>query len=333
MRHQLSVFACVALLLAVASPAAAQTPEARLGAPLSKITTVSAMRARREPRVAAEEVTRLKLGTVVSAVARSAGQDTVGSKTDYWYRVSLPNGGSGWLFGGLLLDYDPGRRPELLREIAEARLKADTTDFKDREELYNLVAGAAAEAKDANARGEFELLKLLALRHWAGAVPDDQRDKPPYREWMRAHGVSVIPNEFGGGLDLRTELFWDLEAKYHALPVADRIAWEAAQNEQPSDCESDEVCAFFAFGERQAKYLSLHPNGAHAAEAVQTLTEMLTDEVIQTANGTGGDKYEVQARADLRKALAMLRSALQKTSAPGKDDLLKKLGGVKPAAR
>jgi hypothetical protein len=55
-----------------------------------KITTVSAMRVRRAPQVAAEEVTRLKLGTVVSAVARSPGQDTVGGKTDYWYRVGLP---------------------------------------------------------------------------------------------------------------------------------------------------------------------------------------------------------------------------------------------------
>lgn len=333
MRHQLSAFACVALLLIIASPAAAQTGEMRLDAPLSKITTVSAMRARLTPRAAAEEVTRLKLGTVVSASARSAGQDTIGGKTDYWYRVSLPNGGSGWLFGGLMLDYDPGRREELLRQIIEARLKAENTDFKDREEIYNLAAGAAAGARDANARGEFELLKLLALRDWAVAIPDDQRDKPPYREWMRAHGASVIPNEFGGGLNLRTELFWNLETKYHALPVADRIAWEAAQNEQPSDCESDEVCAFFAFGERQARYLSLHPNGAHAAEAVQTLTEMLTDEVIQMANGSGGDKYEIQARADLRKTLALLRAALQKTSAPGKDALLNKLGGVKPAAR
>lgn len=333
MRPQPLVFALVALPLFFVSPAPAQTPEVPLDAARPKITTVAAMRARREPRVAAEEVTRLKLGTVVSAVARSAGQETVGSKTDYWYRVGLPNGGSGWLFGGLLLDYDPGRRLELLRQIVEARLQADTTDFRDREELYDFVSGVAAGARDANARGEFELLKLLALGHWAGAIPDDQRDKPPYREWIRAHGLSVTPNEFGGGLDLRTELFWNLEAKYHTLPIADRIAWEAVQNEEPSDCESDEVCAFFVFGARQVKYLSLHPNGAHAAEAVQSLTEMITDEVIDTANSKGGDKYVAEQRAALKEPLASLRLALAKTSAPGKDELLRKLERVKPAAR
>ena len=41
------------------------------------------------PQVAAEEVVRLKLGTVVNAIARSTNQDTIGGKTDYWYRVNL----------------------------------------------------------------------------------------------------------------------------------------------------------------------------------------------------------------------------------------------------
>ena len=79
--------------------------------------------------------------------------------------------------------------------------------------------------------------------------------------------------------------------------------------------------------------MSLHPNGAHAAEAVRGVTEMLTDEVINMANGSGGDKYEVEARDSLRKALATLRSALAKTSSPGKADLVRKLERVKPAAR
>jgi hypothetical protein len=66
---------------------------------------------------------------------------------------------------------------------------------------------------------------------------------------------------------LRTELFWNLEAKYHTLNIADRIAWEATENEEPSDCESDEVCAFLNWGDRQIRYLSLHPNGTHAPKS------------------------------------------------------------------
>ena len=97
-----------------------------------KITTVSAMRARNAPQTTAQEITRLKLGTVVNATARSSNQDTVGGKTDYWYQVNLPNGQTGWLFGGLLLDYNANQREQLLRQIIEARLKAENTDFADR---------------------------------------------------------------------------------------------------------------------------------------------------------------------------------------------------------
>lgn len=327
MKRLSTIFALAVISLATVPPALAQTDEVKLDAAQPKIVTVSAMRVRRAPQAAAQEITRLGLGTVVQAGARSARQDTIGGKTDYWYRVSLPNGGTGWLFGGLLLDYDSRRRTELLRQIIEARFKAENTSFSDRQEIYNLAASAISDAKDANTRGEFELLKLLALAHWAGSIPDPH-DKSPYREWLRAHDAEVIPNEFGGGYDLRTELLWNLEAKYHALPIADRIAWEAAENEQPSDCESDEVCAFFAFGERQIKYLSLHPTGAHAVEAIQSLTEMLTDDVISTANSRSNDKYVVQERADLKRALASLRLALAKTSAPEKAELLRKLERV-----
>jgi hypothetical protein len=293
----------------------------------AKITTVSAMRVRSAPQTTAQEITRLKLGTVVNATARSSDQDTVGGKTDYWYQVSLPNGQSGWLFGGLLLDYDANQREQLLRQIIEARLNAENTDFTDRQEIYNLAARSTTEAKNVNTRAEFELLKLLALANWAAAFPSDSADRSPYREWLKAHAAEVIPNEFAGGYNMRSELLWRLEAKYHTLPIADRIAWAAAENEQPHDCEGDEVCHLFVF-EGAVKYLELHPNGAHAAEAVKNFDELLTDDVIKRANHKGSDQYTVEERISLRKLSSSLRLALAKTSAAGKSELLKKLDRI-----
>lgn len=324
MKHNYLVFALALFALGHLSPLVAQTDEIKLDAAQSRITTVSAMRARRAPQISAEEIVRLKLGTVVNAVARSTNQDTIGGKTDYWYRVTLPNNQTGWLFGGLLLDYSASQRQELLRQIIEARFQAENTEFADRQEIYNLAASAVSEAKDVSTRAEFELLKLLALANWAVTFPDNLRDKSPYREWLKAHAAEVFHNEFGGGYNLRSELLWNLEKKYHTLPIADRIAWEAAQNPQPSDCEGDEVCHFFIVAD-EIKYLSLHPNGAHAAEALKDLTEVLTDEVIKFANAKGGDKYAVEQRTDLRKSIASLRLAAAKTSAPEKAELVKKL--------
>jgi hypothetical protein len=327
MKYQFVISMLAVLGLAHASTVLGQTDEIKFDAAQPKITTVSAMRARKAPQATAEEIMRLKLGTVVSAIARSSNQDTISGKSDYWYRVNLPNGETGWLFGGLLLDYDVREREQLLRRIIEARLKAENTDFSDRLEIYNLAASSLSELKDPNARAEFELLKLLALANAAGAFPDNLKDKSPYREWLKAHGAEVVHNEFAGGYNLRSELLWNLEAKYHTLPISERMAWEAAENMEPSDCESDEVCDFFRTTP-EIKYLNLHPNGAHAAEALKNLRDALTDDVIGVANSNGGDQYQAEARIALRKELASLRAALAKTSASEKTELLKKLARI-----
>ena len=133
MRRQFLIFAVVMFALSQTSLLVAQTDEVKLDTAQPRITTVSAMRARKAPQISAEEIVRLKLGTVVNAIARSINQDTIGGKTDYWYRVGLPDGQTGWLFGGLLLDYNARNRQELIRQIVEARLKAENTDFADRQ--------------------------------------------------------------------------------------------------------------------------------------------------------------------------------------------------------
>ncbi len=293
--NKILILIITVISLFVVPPTPAQTEQIKLDAPQPKITTVSAMRLRRGPTASAEEIVRLKLGSVVSAIARSTNQDTIASKTDYWYLVDVVGGGSGWLFGGLLLDYVSSQRDKLWRQIIEQRLKAENTEFADREEIYSLAANAINQSSDPNTRAEFELLKLLALANWAATFPNNLSDKSPYREWLRAHDSEVIRNEFAGGYNLRPELLWSLETKYHNLPIADRIAWEAAENLPPSDCEGDEVCHFFLY-EGEIRYLNVHPTGAHAAEAVKNLNEALTDEIIKAANEKGGDKYAVEQR-------------------------------------
>ena len=104
MKRQFLIFALVMFAAGEVASVVAQTDEIKLDSSQTRITTVSAMRVRKSPQVTAEEIVRLKLGAVVTALARSTNQDTVSGKTDYWYRVNLPNGDTGWLFGGLLLD-------------------------------------------------------------------------------------------------------------------------------------------------------------------------------------------------------------------------------------
>jgi len=327
MKRQFLILTLVMFVAGHMTSIVAQTDEVKLDSSQTRITTVSAMRVRKSPQVTAEEIVRLKLGTVVTAIARSTNQDTVAGKTDYWYRVDLPNGDTGWLFGGLLLNYSPGKRQELVRQIIEARLKAENTDFADRQEIYNLAASSVTEAKDVSTRAELELLKTLAVANSALVVTSELSTKSPYREWLKAHGAEVVQNEFAGGYQLRADVLWRLEQKYHNLPIADRIAWEASQTFPPSDCEGDEVCHVFLY-DGEIRYLNLHPTGAHADEALKNIAEVLTDEVIKFANDKGGDKYAVQQRTELKKLLASLRLAVAKTTAPEKRDITKRLDQI-----
>jgi len=159
-------------------------------------------------------------------------------------------------------------------------------------------------------------------------VTADLKNKSPYREWLRRNGALLIRNEFAGWYELRTEVLWNLERKYHRLPVGERIAWEAARNPQPSECESDQVCNFFQ-SEGEIKYLGLHPRGAHVAEALENLSLALTDEVITNANSRGGDTYAVEQRTQLKKTFATLRLVLAKVVAPEKAALVRNLDRVR----
>ena len=128
--HRLTTFLAVcSLFLLFNVGASAQV--VNLGGARQKLTTASAVRVRASPETGAAEVARLKLGTVVSADARTAAETEIGSKRDYWYRVALPDGQQGWVFGALLADYDPARRDETVRRIVEERLNVETLSPDD----------------------------------------------------------------------------------------------------------------------------------------------------------------------------------------------------------
>ena len=319
-----ATLACCCLLLALAAPAAGQ--EVKLDAARQKITTASFVRARTAPEFAAAEVARLKLGTVVAAVARTSEEAQVGEKRDYWYRVELPGGATGWVFGGLLADYDPARRAEIARRIIEGRMKVDTMSFEDGVDFYNFVAAALADAREPASRGELELYRLHAVGRAVMSIPYGEQARPPYREFHAAHEREVFYHELAGGWYVRPDAFWALERKYAGTPTGDRIAWDGAQALLGGECEGDEVCQFHALHQTEGKYLSLYPKGAHAAEVVRNIAQALaSDQLSGTLNGKGGGADAAAERRQLRAALTELRATVAKTAVPEKADVLKRL--------
>jgi hypothetical protein len=305
---------------------AVDAQEVKLTEAVSKITVASAVRVRTAPQVEAKEITRLKLGTIVAATARSVDETKLTGKKDYWYRINLPSGESGWAFGGLLTDYNAARRAEIFRRIVDERLKVESLSLEDGIDLYNFVSSELDQASTRNDKGEIELLKLLALARSVRSIPFDKRERPPYRDWYRAHQDEIVYSEPSADWLVRSELFWELEKQYRGLPVAERLAWEAAQNRLPGECEGDAVCGFSYLSQTEGRYLSLYPNGTHAREVLEHFAEALeSDDLKGVLANKGGDKYVVEARGELKQALAELRTTLSKTTNPGKAAVLKNL--------
>jgi hypothetical protein len=306
--------------------------EVSLGGARQKITTASAVRARTAPDTNAAEVTRLKLGTVLSADARSAEQLELGSRKDYWYRVALPGGGQGWVFGALLADYDPARRDETIRRVVEGRLKVETMTFDEGMDFLNFVEAALAEAKGTT-RGELELARLHALDFIGTGIGEDMQGRPFHPEFIKAHGGELYHHEMAGQWAVKNDVYWDLEKKYHGTPLGDRIAWDAANALYPGECESDEVCQFLRFQDTQGRYLGLYPTGAHAPEALQNIREALASQELDASlKNKSNDQYARQEREALKKALAELRAAVSKADAPEKGEVMRRLDQLSPRA-
>jgi hypothetical protein len=274
----------------------------------------------------AQEITRLKLGTVVSAVARSSDTSELLGKKDYWVRVNLPGNTAGWIFGGLLADYDATRRQEIVRRIIEDRQKTEKMSFEDSVDFYNFVVSAFSDQNERNFKGELELARLHAIERAVVAIPDGQQQQLPYRDFFKAHQKEIYYHELAGGWAVLPEQFWALEATYHGTDVGDRIAWDATQALYPGECEGDEVCGFIFFQSTQGRYLALYPTGAHAREALQGLAEALSSEqLVTTLKDKSPDRYAAEQRRELGKALTQLRATISNMSGPERSKIQKRL--------
>ncbi|HJQ71058.1 MAG TPA: SH3 domain-containing protein [Blastocatellia bacterium] len=287
-----------------------------------RITTGSGVRVRTGPQVAAEEVTRLPIGSVVEELEGFPHTEKIAGVEDRWYRVALPDGKQGWLFGGFTTVFDPAKAAENYLQIANNRLKVEQPTFNDAVDLVNFLTRVIPPLTSTEAAANLELARLLAISKAASAIPIEKQEEPLYQTWIKAQGDQIVYSEPAAQWFVDSDLFWKLQQKYKALPVADKIAWEAANNSLPGECEGFLDCDLYAYIRTLGRYLDLYPRGAHAEEALKNLGEFLS-EVIKS-NGT----YSVGEKADLTKALAELRATVGKSSSAKKAAVLKQLDQV-----
>ena len=316
------------LALLFASALAHATASRAQDARKSRITTASGVRVRERPDTNAGESAKLPLGVVVEELEQSKEKAKVGTSEDYWYLVAAPGGAKGWVFGGLTAPFDAARREEIYQSIASERLANKAASFADLTDLVHFLDRAAKEVTRRDALAELEFARLNALARSLSSIPIEQHENPTYKQWTTERDSEIVYSEPSGQWYVRASLLWDLQKKYRDLPVAERIAWEAAETPLPGECEGDLGCTLFYASATHGRYLKLYPRGAHADAALDAVAEVF-NAVVEDIRGSN-HVYEVAAeeKADFKKTLATLREQLTPAASPKAARLLKQLDEI-----
>lgn len=328
------IFTACALVFACAIVGAARGRQ-ESGAK-SRIIVASGARVRSAPNAGGGEVGRLQLGVVVRELERSGAKERVGGTEDFWYRVAAPGGVEGWVFGALTAPFDEARRAAIYRKLAADRLKPageerepSAATFAEQTDLVAFLTRAASEFKARAERGEFELLRLLALHQALGFVPIEKQTEQPYQSWLKTHEPQIAYSEPAGQWFVRADLLWDLQKRYADLPpLGERIAWEASQIPLPGECEGYLPCYMHLYTLTEGRYLKLYPRGANADKALGQMADSLT-EIVKSISSPN-NPYEVPAadRAEFRRTVALLRAQISAVPNPNRARALRQLDAL-----
>lgn len=309
MRCLLSIAIMVLFLEMIAGQAESDAP--------MRIITASNVRVRQEPKASAQEVAKVLLGVLVQELGRTPQKEVIGTVEDYWYQIGIPDVGQGWVFGGFTLPYDEARRDALYQEITQMRLKRVQLNWFDQIDFVRFLTRASAEVQNPGIAADFKLTRLRVLRQ---SIQLLQNPPPEFQEWIQEQQANIYYAEIQGTWLVLPNIFWELCAEYQALPIADDIAWEAAQNPVGGECEGYVPCHLSRINQSYGRYLTLYPAGKYAPTALQAISEEL-----QNFTQHKYTDYDRTGYLTLQNERRRLRSIVEATSIPEKVGVLDQL--------
>ena len=308
------------------------TPEVTTETPVKNtalseiIVSTYSVPVRSQASVTAPLMSNVKLGTVLRVAEK---------KTD-WYKVQYLADGkteTGWIPASAVNDLNASGRSEIYRQIVERNYKSQM-DFETASEFYHFTTKVGNDLDGSEKSAEIELKRLLALRSALKTIPADRRETAPYKDFLTAQEKEIVYNEPVGNWLVVSNEFWDLHSKYKKLSVAETIAWEAANNPLPGECQGYVNCYLFDMRMRFGEYLSLHPNGAHAAEALKNMTDYLSPIAADAQQKTVyNGPTDVTDRAEFNNLIAELRTIVARLQFVEKEKTLQQLKTIAEAFR
>jgi hypothetical protein len=105
------------------------------------VVTVDEVSVRLDPIVYSSRVAVLSTGENVEVVDRSREMGRVSGKSDYWYKIKLRNGLSGWVFGANMKIFEEGSSSTVESFAKELRAEEDQKARKELRGKWWSVAG------------------------------------------------------------------------------------------------------------------------------------------------------------------------------------------------
>ena len=318
-RGMLAVISLIALAVSVYASQSQPNKAA------SRITTASGVRVRSAPQTTADEVAKLPIGVVFPESEHSDKKENINGVEDFWYRVKTDDGKEGWVFGGFTAPVNTAGLAPAYRKIANDRLKVENLSPNDLLELAEFIARITDTVTAPEMKAELELDRLLAIKKMLASIMGEKASQAPFQQWIKEHDNQIAYSEPSGQWLVRSNLFWDLQKQNAKLPIAELIAWEAAENPLPGECEGFLECDLGEFNMTNGRYLELYPHGAHVNEALDHLEETLKSAIQNMKEANGIQPGDIP---ELKKELAKVRATVTKTTSAKKTSILSQLDQI-----
>ena len=211
------------------------------------IITATNVIVRKEASTKSARLTAVKLGKILPVIERSSA----------FYQVEYEDGKNGWISTTFTRDYNADKRDSLYREIGDKQLKTQKIDFTTASETTEFLRTAAAMVKTDEARADLSFKRLRFIAAALKAIPSGKGEQPPYKNFIRANEKDIVYSDPSAEWYVRAESFWDLREKFAALPLAEEIAWTAANTQIPGECEGYINCYLYNIRAADGEYLSL----------------------------------------------------------------------------
>ncbi len=309
------------------SPAKSKSATAPQPAPISKaaigeqiIVVAAPSKIRREPKANSTQIAVAKIGKTFA----------VGGRNGDWYRVEYASGKSGWISGALIKNYKAGDRDKIYADIANRYFKQKTIDVGTAAEVLEFLRTAQTLIGGDDGQAELNLKRLRVLSLALKSIPAAKSDEPPYKNFLKTNEKEIVYSDPGGQWFVRSEILWDLRERFAKLPIAEEIAWDAAQNPIPGECEGYVNCYLYQIRATDGEYLSFYPNGRRAKEALKNLTDYLEPLAAELKKNAGSaPPSDISDRAEFNRFLTELRAIVSKMSDLDKEKslrLIKQIG-------